>query len=115
MARGPLGPRGFPLCCRLFSLIFSLERWWRGWAGPHTFFVFICCKVLARWYNLISTTERIEMKYEVTIQARVVKTYTVEADNEDVAYELAHELFSVLNDDIPERYEEETLDIREVK
>jgi hypothetical protein len=55
------------------------------------------------------------MKYEVTIQARVVKTYTVEADNEDLAHELAHELFSVLNDDIPERYEEETLDIREVK
>ena len=55
------------------------------------------------------------MKYEVTIQARVVKTYTVEADNEDLAYELAHELFSVLNDDTPEQYEEETLDIREVK
>ena len=55
------------------------------------------------------------MKYEVTIQARVVKTYTVEADNEDLAYELAHEQFSVLNDDTPERYEEETLDIREVK
>ena len=71
--------------------------------------------MLARWYNLVSTTERIEMKYEVTIQARVVKTYTVEADNEDLAYELAHELFSVLNDDVPERYEEDTLDIREVK
>jgi hypothetical protein len=56
-----------------------------------------------------------DMKYEVTIQARVVKTYTVEAENEDLAHELAHELFSILNDDIPERYEEETLDIREVK
>jgi hypothetical protein len=56
-----------------------------------------------------------DMKYEVTIQARVVKTYTVEADNEDLAYELAHEQFSVLNDDVPERYEEETLDIREMK
>jgi hypothetical protein len=55
------------------------------------------------------------MKYEVTILARVTKTYTVEADDEDLAYELAHELFSVLNDDTPERYEEETIDIREVK
>lgn len=55
------------------------------------------------------------MKYKVTIQARVVKAYTVEAENEDLAYELAQELFSVLNDDIPERYEEEVLDIREVK
>ena len=53
--------------------------------------------------------------YEVTILARVTKTYTVEADSEDLAYELAHEQFSVLNDDVPERYEEETLDIREVK
>ena len=55
------------------------------------------------------------MKYKVTIEARVTKSYIVEADNEDLAYELAHELFSVLNDDTPERYEEETLDIREVK
>jgi hypothetical protein len=54
-------------------------------------------------------------KYKVTIQARVTKTYVVEADNIDLAYELAHDQFSVLNDDIPERYEEETLDIREVK
>ena len=64
--------------------------------------------------NSFNTPPR-KMKYEVTIQARVVKTYTVEADNEDLAYELAHELFSVLNDDVPERYEEDTLDIREVK
>lgn len=55
------------------------------------------------------------MKYKVTIQARVVKSYIVEADDEDLAYELAQEQFSVLNDDTPERYEEETLDIREVK
>ncbi len=53
--------------------------------------------------------------YQVTIEARVTKSYIVEADNEDGAYELAHEQFSVLNDDTPERYEEETLDIREVK
>jgi len=52
--------------------------------------------------------------YKVTIEARVTKSYVVEADDVDVAYELAHERFSVLNDDTPERYEEETLDIREV-
>lgn len=52
--------------------------------------------------------------YKVTIEARVTKSYIVEADNEDVAYELAHDKFSVLTDDVPERYEEETLDIREV-
>ena len=53
--------------------------------------------------------------YQVTIEARITKSYIVEADNEDVAYELAHEQFSVLNDDTPERYEEETLNICEVK
>ena len=53
--------------------------------------------------------------YQVTIEARIIKSYIVEADNEDVAYELAHEQFSVLNDDTPERYEEQTLDICEVK
>tara|TARA_R110000823_G_scaffold310532_1_gene435486 strand:+ start:102 stop:275 length:174 start_codon:yes stop_codon:yes gene_type:complete len=53
--------------------------------------------------------------YQVTIEARITKSYIVEADNEDGAYELAHEQFSVLNDDTPERYEEETLDICEVK
>jgi hypothetical protein len=52
--------------------------------------------------------------YKVTIEARVTKSYIVEADNEDVAYELAHDQFSVLTDDVPERYEEETLDIYEV-
>ena len=53
--------------------------------------------------------------YKVTIEARVTKSYIVEADNEDVAYELAHDKFSVLTDDVPERYEEQTLDICEVK
>jgi len=54
------------------------------------------------------------MKYAVTIEARVTKTYTVEAENVDLAYELAHEQFSVLNDDVPEHYEENTLEIKEV-
>jgi hypothetical protein len=29
--------------------------WWRGWVGPLIFFVFICCKLLARWYTVGST------------------------------------------------------------
>jgi len=62
VAHGPRAVRraGFFSAAGFFSLIFSLEWWWRGWVGPHTFFVFICCKVLARCYNLGSTTERIE-------------------------------------------------------
>lgn len=53
--------------------------------------------------------------YEVTIKATICKTITVEAANEDDAYVEAHERFSVLNDDTPERYEQETLDIQEVE
>jgi hypothetical protein len=41
MARGPLGPRGFSLCCLFCFLIFSLDRWWRGWVGPLIFFLFL--------------------------------------------------------------------------
>ena len=52
--------------------------------------------------------------YSVTIQARIVKTMTVEADDVEQAYELAHEQFSVLNDDNEERYEQDTVDIKEI-
>ena len=52
--------------------------------------------------------------YSVTIQARIVKTITVEADDIDQAYELAHEQFSVLNDDNEEHYEQDTIDIEEI-
>lgn len=54
------------------------------------------------------------MKYEVTIEARISKTYTVEADNQDAAYQLAHESFSVLPDEAKEHYEQETTNIKEV-
>jgi hypothetical protein len=30
-------------------------------------------------------------KYEVTIEASIIRTFTVEADDEDTAYNLAHE------------------------
>jgi hypothetical protein len=54
------------------------------------------------------------MKYEITIQARITKTYDVEAENEDLAYDLAHDEFSSDHEDTKERdYEIETLRIRE--
>lgn len=50
--------------------------------------------------------------YNVTILARVTKTLTVEADNEQAAVEMAHEGFSVLpEDDTPEDYDEETVNV----
>jgi hypothetical protein len=61
MARGPLGPRVFSLLPVFFSLIFSLDWWWRGWAGPLIFFCFICCKLLARWYTVGSLRKDREM------------------------------------------------------
>jgi hypothetical protein len=53
--------------------------------------------------------------YDVVIQACVTKTIRVHAENEDQAHELAHESFSVLSDGGPEKYEQEALDICEVK
>lgn len=53
--------------------------------------------------------------YRVTIRATVTKTLTVKAENEDDAYVAAHEDFSVLNTGKDERYEEETLEVKEVK
>ena len=51
------------------------------------------------------------MKYEVTIEARVIKSYIIEADDEDAAIEQAHETFSVLHDGTDEHYEQELLGI----
>ena len=50
-------------------------------------------------------------EYHVTIRATVTKTLTVEAANVDEAEETAHQEFSILNDDSPEKYEQETLKI----
>ena len=52
--------------------------------------------------------------YDVTIKAIVIKTYTVEAEDEDEASLIAHEDFTVESDDTPERYEQETVEILEV-
>jgi hypothetical protein len=48
-------------------------------------------------------------EYKVTIQAKITKTETVEADSEDKAIEMAHQVFSVLNDDVDEKYEQDTV------
>ena len=52
--------------------------------------------------------------YQVTIKATIIKTYTVDADGEDNAIDIAHDYFTVQIDDAPERYEQETLEITEV-
>lgn len=53
--------------------------------------------------------------YEVGIRATICKRLTIEAESEEDAIEAAHEQFSVLNDDIPENYDQETDFCREVK
>ena len=53
--------------------------------------------------------------YAVTITATVTKTYMVKARNKDAAHDLAHERFSVLNDDAQERYDQQTDSVKEVK
>jgi hypothetical protein len=52
--------------------------------------------------------------YDVQIEAIVTKTIRVNAIDEDAAYELAHEIFTVTRDDHEERYEQHTLNIFEV-
>ena len=54
-------------------------------------------------------------QYDVTIKAVVTKTYRVDAKDEDEAVEEAHGVFSVLNDEVPEDYDEQTLNVEEVK
>jgi hypothetical protein len=52
--------------------------------------------------------------YNITIRATITKTYAVEADNEDAAYESANAMFSVLNEDgIDEHYTQEVIDTEE--
>jgi len=53
------------------------------------------------------------MKYEVTIEARITKTYEVEAEDPDHAYELAHDKFDVNPDENKREYfEYETMNIK---
>lgn len=53
--------------------------------------------------------------FNVTITARVTKTYRVYAKDEDQANDLAHDAFSILQDSASEYYEQDTLDIEEIK
>ena len=53
--------------------------------------------------------------FDVTIKATVIKTYTVQADDSDSAVQIAVDGFSVLLDDAEEHYEQEVLDIIELK
>jgi hypothetical protein len=53
--------------------------------------------------------------YAVTIKAIIVKTYTVQAPDENEALNLGHEVFSVDTDEAPEHYEQETVDVTEVQ
>lgn len=52
--------------------------------------------------------------WDVTIRATVTKTLRIKADTEDEATEEAHRLFSVLNTDNNEKYEEETVSVQKV-
>jgi len=47
--------------------------------------------------------------YEVFIKATITKSIVVDAINKYEAEEQAHEMFSVLNDDYDEKYEQETV------
>lgn len=51
------------------------------------------------------------MKYEVTIRATITKTYTVEAEDQDQAIQIANEEFDVNEDHTFENYEQDTLEI----
>lgn len=53
--------------------------------------------------------------YDVTIRATITKTIRVEAEDIDAAIVEAHEDFTVADCNFYEDYDEETLDIEEVK
>lgn len=52
-------------------------------------------------------------EWDVTIEATVRKTVRVQSPTRSQAIELAHEQFSVLNDDSKEQYTEETVEVEE--
>jgi hypothetical protein len=52
--------------------------------------------------------------YDITIQAIITKTITVQANNDDDAYELACEGFSEVCFDLDEFYEQNCISIEEV-
>lgn len=52
--------------------------------------------------------------FDVEIKATIRKTYQVEAETADLAEEEAHQIFSVLCDDVDEDYDQETLEVIEL-
>ena len=52
--------------------------------------------------------------YQVTIQAVITKTIEVQAENDDIAYELACEGFSEVCFDLDEDYEQDCISLEEV-
>lgn len=50
------------------------------------------------------------MKYAITVQATIRKTYEIEANDPDKAVEVAHEMFTV-EPDGDEYYNQEAVDI----
>jgi hypothetical protein len=52
--------------------------------------------------------------FDIEIQAIVRKTITVTAKDQDEAVITAHEQFNVMNDDVPEEYEQDTVNIKEI-
>ena len=54
-------------------------------------------------------------QYEITMRSVITKTYIIEADDDGHAIEAAHESFSVLPDDTPERYEQEIMSMTELQ
>lgn len=56
------------------------------------------------------------MKYAITIEAIVCKTYEVEAGSEQEAIEQAQEMFSVLPEEgVDEKYDQQLVSAEEVK
>jgi len=54
--------------------------------------------------------------YEVTIMAKVTKTVEVEADNDQDAEELAHEIFNTSCElGVPEAYDQETVLVKGIR
>ena len=54
-------------------------------------------------------------EYDVTIKATVTKVIRVEAENEDMASEEAHQIFNIMKDGYDEEYDEETVACDEVE
>jgi hypothetical protein len=70
----------------------------------------------AEWNRKTRKAAGNSKSYEVEIEGRVRKTYTVDAVSEEAAIEQAHEIFSVSNEEgVDEEYHQETVRVNEVQ